>query len=164
MTLSYLGFDRILGAFSDTLDDVFFLYFLFLFLLWKYPFSLPWYRWITNPRSLLIYHLQPIMSALGREFSKRRNGINIFFLRIQSLFPLLEKNLEDGLGIMPQSPATTQGFIDHQGSQCCAQKDTSAFVLTLWFPQLTAIHDWTQLRYSWSWKTRDSSALMSDFG
>lgn len=91
-------------------------------------------RWITNPRLMFVYHLWSIMSALGKDFSKRRNSINILFLLIQSLLPFPEKNLEDGLGIMPQSPPSTQGLTDHWGSQCCSQRDTSAFVLRLWFP------------------------------
>ena len=91
----------------------------------------------TNPRPAFVYHLWPVMSAIGRDFSKRRNNINILFLFIQSLLPFPEKNLEDGLGIMPQSPSSTQGLTDHWGSQSCSQRDTSAFVLRLWFPPVT---------------------------
>lgn len=77
------------------------------------------------------------MSALDKDFGKRRNNINILFLLIHSLLPFPEKNLEDGLGIMPQSPPSTQGLTDHWGSQCCSQRDISAFVLRLWFPLVT---------------------------
>lgn len=77
------------------------------------------------------------MSALDKDFGKRRNNINILFLLIHSLLPFPEKNLEDGLGIMPQSPPSTQGLTDHWGSHSCSQRDISAFVLRLWFPLVT---------------------------
>lgn len=58
---------------------VMFSFILFFYFYSKHHFSLPWYRWITNPRPVFIYHLWPITSDSGRHFSKRRNGINISF-------------------------------------------------------------------------------------
>lgn len=99
-------------------------------------------------RPIVIYHLWPIASGLGWDFSKRRNGSNIFFLLFNTSFLSRKEFGRWDWDLRLEDPPTTQDLTD-QRSQYCTRKYTSVIMLKLWSPCITP-----------SWWLHTAKALM----